>query len=449
MYKIVNNFVSYLNNKNSLITLTPSRSSFGNGAEEMLFGLIKSKKENKEIIFLYPRLKLFNKSFSLANREMFHLESNYLHSNITTYAKIGGCLISLYMVTLWSIDGLRKSNILRRIISFFFTRIDIDPQIKHGYMVAQIGRSEIWNPRKVKSFSWSIVKSMEWKKSFSNYTPPYLSKEKKNNLDQIRIKMGIPLSDWFVCLHVSEGIAPNKKTVRNASIGNYIKAIKSIVEAGGWVVRLGDSMMKPLPQMKRVIDYAHSPYKSELMDLYIINQCQFFIGLASGPTFVAALFDKPQILVNMTDWSMGVPLKKNNLILIKHVFSRSRDCFLSIEEIMQEPYQVTVFEKPSDEYFLVENTSDEIRDVVEEFLNHPDSFEYSSLQENFNKERRNAITRWINQGEPKWNGVSESEKIIGQYRIASRIDALGTVGNKYLEQNWKKDLHKKPIKFSL
>ena len=85
--------------------------------------------------------------------------------------------------------------------------------------------------------------------------------------------------------------------------------------------------MTPLPQMERVIDYAHSPYKSELLDLYLISQCRFLLGHNSGPDVVANLLRKPRLLVNMEDWSSGMLLKKGDLGIIKHVFSL---CFLVI-----------------------------------------------------------------------------------------------------------------------
>jgi hypothetical protein len=186
-----------------------------------------------------------------------------------------------------------------------------------------------------------------------------------------------------------------------------------------------------------VIDYAHTPYKSELMDMYLVSQCRFYVGTNSGPFDVATLFSKPMILVNTIEWSLALPAKRGDLAIIKHTFSRSRNRFLSIKEILEEPFGCQVFRPPSDEYVKVENTPEEIRDVIEEFLAKSEDYGYSELQEAFNEGRRRQIHRWLDQGEPFWPAPSKKDLVIEQYRIASRADSVaGTLGQKYLEQNW-------------
>ena len=250
--------------------------------------------------------------------------------------------------------------------------------------------------------------------------------------------MGIPLADWFVCLHVSEN---QPRIFKNASIANYIEAIKVITAAGGWVVRLGDPAMTPLPSMERVMDYVHTPYKSKLMDIYLISQCRFLIGLNSGPLNVATLFRKPVVLVNMVEWSVGFPLKKGDLAIIMHIYSRSHHRYLSIKEILEEPFTVQAMNAVSDGYEMVENTPEEIRDIVEEFLAMPEPYEYSNLQETFNETRRRHLRLGLEQGEPRcWSGLAARDIVVHQYRIASMIDAAeGTFGDRYLEQNWLAD----------
>jgi putative glycosyltransferase (TIGR04372 family) len=252
--------------------------------------------------------------------------------------------------------------------------------------------------------------------------------------------MGIPLEDWFVCLHVRETKNLKDSDNRDATIQNHFGGIKAITEKGGWVVRIGDSSMTPLPPMERVIDYPHTPYKSELMDMYLISQCRFFFGTNSGPSDVAMLFGKPMLLVNTHEWSANFPLRKGDLVLLKHTYSRSRDRFLSVSEILDEPFNCQIFGGRSEEYVKVENTQEEIRDVVEEFLNKPPDFVFSDLQKEFNQGRSKQIHRWLDEGEPFWNAAAKEDLVVEQYRIASRADSVsGTLGKKYLEENWHVD----------
>ena len=114
-------------------------------------------------------------------------------------------------------------------------------------------------------------------------------------------EMGIPKGAWYVCVYARDGgfyssknykEGTNKK-IRNSNIKNYIKAIKLITDRGGWVIRMGDRNMQPLSKIKNVIDYPFSEFKSDLMDLYLIKNCSFFICNHSGITGAAIKFEKP------------------------------------------------------------------------------------------------------------------------------------------------------------
>jgi len=304
-------------------------------------------------------------------------------------------------------------------------------------MTPTIGRSTLWNPERLNYFSQQIVIDKNWRRQYEEYVSPGLVERDRKHAEELRVQMGIALNDWFVCVHVREsGFRNDDEENRNSSIENYLKGIKAITEAGGWVVRIGDSSMTPLPQIERVVDYPFTAFKSELMDIYLISHCRFFIGTNSGPYDVATLFNRPMILVNPTEWTIGFPLKKGDLAIPKHLFSRSLDRFLSVNEILDEPFSWQDFGGGSNEYMMVENTPGEIREVVQEFLAEPKVFEYSELQEEFNVRRNQQIHRWFDQPD-SFGRTTPGNEIFRMYRIASRWNsAAGTLGQKYLEKNW-------------
>ena len=128
---------------------------------------------------------------------------------------------------------------------------------------------------------------------------------------------------------------------------------------------------------------------------------------------------------------MALPVKLGDLSILKHVFARSRDRFLAIREILNEPFRWEEVDLRSSEYTLVENTPEEIRDVIDEFLAKPEYYEYSELQKNLNQGRLDQIHNGFEQEE------STSDDLIEMYRIAARCDSsAATLGQKYLEQNW-------------
>ena len=233
--------------------------------------------------------------------------------------------------------------------------------------IPTIGTSRLWQTDDATTFSWDAVKELNWDEQYARYRSPRLTESKSRSAERLRVEMGIPLSDWFVALHVRED---GDLDYRNSSIGNYPDAIRVITRAGGWVVRLGDASMTPMPDMERVIDYAHSRWKSALMDLYLISECRFVFGTTSGPTEVALLFDRPVLIVNAESFFDWGPIRRGDLGILKHVYSPRLRRVVSVRELMEEPFESQRVSTPADSrgYQLIENSPAEIRDVVEEFM---------------------------------------------------------------------------------
>jgi len=143
-------------------------------------------------------------------------------------------------------------------------------------------------------------------------------------------------------------------------------------------------------------------------------------------------------MVNLTEWSTAFPVLKGSLGIIKHVFSRSLNRFLSVKELLEKPLfecQGGLFDL-SDDYFMVENSPEEIRDVVEEFLAHSDEYQYSELQQEFNYWWKLQMRLGLSEESSPTFPLSD---VVEKYRHARTDSSEGTVGQKYLEQNWLAD----------
>jgi putative glycosyltransferase (TIGR04372 family) len=445
---LVNKIFGFFNRKSPVLIVTPWCRNIGNCAEEMYYGLLKARREGKEVVFLFPHELFWKFRFGVTNRELFIIKSDYcLLSSNNIWRYLAGWLLTLGFGTLRASYLLHRKGLrgLRRL----WPRIPLRPY-NGGYTLPTIGVSTLWQPHGINRFSWEIVRALDWKGQYNEYLPVRLSDEKRRHAQRVRAEMGIPQLDWFVCLHVREGGFKKDAELgayRNASIQNYIKGIQVITDAGGWVVRMGDSSMTPLPPMERVIDYPHTPFKSDLMDIYLISECRFYIGVNSGPADIVRLFQKHMVLTNLTEWLVMFPVQKGDLAIIRHVFSRSRNRLLSVKEIVTETKEILsetteivggVLRDPGEEYVFFENTEEEIRDVIEEYLKKPGDYNYSELQCAFNHERSVEIHRWLDQ-DFLWQ-YDPLEDAIDKYRIASRADSvLGTLGQRYLEQNWIED----------
>tara|TARA_B110000008_G_scaffold272542_1_gene305449 strand:- start:4212 stop:5666 length:1455 start_codon:yes stop_codon:yes gene_type:complete len=190
-------------------------------------------------------------------------------------------------------------------------------------------------------------------------------------------KLGLPDDAWYVTLHVREPgyRGENKKNTteqwRNANCNDYIKSCKAITDAGGWVFRMGDDNMTPLPEMKQVIDYAHSvDIRSDIMDIFLGATCRFLIGTASGYLDVPKYFGVPIIFTNCTQSSPYFNMKENDLYLPRLLKDKKTHRYLSFEEYMSPPLSmIGTYDRFNKEGLVwVENTPEEIKDATLEML---------------------------------------------------------------------------------
>ena len=123
--------------------------------------------------------------------------------------------------------------------------------------------------------------------------------------------MGVPAGAWYVALHArSGGFHREGKIVhqahRNADIETYLDAVREVTTRGGWVIRLGDKSMEPLPAIPRLIDYARGPHKGPRMDVFLAATARFFVGVTSGLSHVPTTFGTPCLLTNWVSNSLPV-----------------------------------------------------------------------------------------------------------------------------------------------
>jgi len=186
--------------------------------------------------------------------------------------------------------------------------------------------------------------------------------------------LGIPKGSWYVCLHVREPGFHNKwhksnPGTRNADVMTYLPAIREVVARGGYVIRMGDASMRPLPKEKGIVDYALSDLKSEFMDLFLCASCKFFIGTNSGLGLVPPIFGVP---CAMTNWSpICLPQwYPNDTYIPKLIYSAKLGRLLTYSELLFSKAGWLQFEKPLAEegMTVVDNSAEEIKEFVLEML---------------------------------------------------------------------------------
>lgn len=192
---------------------------------------------------------------------------------------------------------------------------------------------------------------------------------------------GLTKGDWFVCLHVrSSGYYAEKvgtpQHFRNTPIEDYYPLIQSIVEQGGWVIRMGDPLTPPLnfaalgKPGSRVIDYAHKPERSPELDVALSASCRLFVSSPSGLHTVAHAFGRPVCPVNFPIYA-GFPWHAEEIFIPQRYFSRLLGRVLTAEELLSSdvPHRDHHFLLEMAGLELLHNKPNDLVEVVREALN--------------------------------------------------------------------------------
>jgi len=189
----------------------------------------------------------------------------------------------------------------------------------------------------------------------------------------LKREWGMQPEDWYVCLHVRDAefygeLRGFGQAIRNSGdLETYQDAIRYITDQGGWVIKLGGPKAPALPAMPRVVDYARSPAKSELLDLYLIRHARFFIGTTSGLTNVAISFNGPCALVNCASPDAQLWSSKVRFIFKPIIAENGQP--LNQLQMSSTPWRWRTFNVEVLERYgarIQNNTADEILETVKE-----------------------------------------------------------------------------------
>lgn len=119
-------------------------------------------------------------------------------------------------------------------------------------------------------------------------------------LDSYLTSVGHSGARGFVTVHCREDGFRDQTAhrARNARIADCLPALQRLVALGYTVIRIGDPSMSRLPERPGFVDYAHSPRKSQKLDVLLVAGAAFHIGSSSGMSLVPLLFGTPCLFLN-------------------------------------------------------------------------------------------------------------------------------------------------------
>ena len=201
--------------------------------------------------------------------------------------------------------------------------------------------------------------------------------------------------------------------------------------------------MTPLPAcMERVIDYPFTSEKSGAMDLYLIQNCRFYMGMLSGPWDIAELLKKDKLGVKIYECSVGFAYGKRDRVIFKHVFSHEKERFLSLKELFSSGDDLmNINGVTSDAYRYVDNSEEEIAEAVSNYL------QLIGRRDAVVSEFEAEVSRyWKSQAQERLitgnitGRAGSRQRRIEELRIRAKIEVSETfIDPTYLQKNWDSD----------
>ena len=366
--------------KERYLLCTPPWDSYGAMFESIFLAVNLARIYGKIPIFFYPKRHYAPhlKFRGMLNRELAKI--------VVEGKTISGDTLFQRLVAIWLDFNriLRKKHIIGSINHFFgrmmpkkmrgvLREAKLSPNLQHGfivpYYVGYCGRESSRDLSRL----LGIKETVNWGEVYKNAVPLDLTDDQKIAGKKIQAEMGMKDDDPFVCLYVRDRGFDSMSTLShqglyNADITNFIPMISFLQSAGLHVVRVGDPTMVPLAEAgPKFIDYVHTEFYSELMDLYLYRNCAFWVGTMGGARYAPMAYGRPCVVVNGLYLEIsGHCITGDDVFLAKHVYSKQMRRFMSLREQLDRIDELNE-NGPWSEYVPVENTPEELCTAVKEF----------------------------------------------------------------------------------
>jgi len=344
---------------------TPLIYGIGCASEQISMAAAQAKRTNKKLLIF--KTYFFRKllKYKICNNALFEKlifddyridKKNYIYQ-----------LINFFIQLEFSI---------RRFLAIIFKSIfNID--LGEEFRFALLGSLDLYNEKKrnIAYLNLMPVNIVEAKVDINKK-----EKEKCKNL----FRDYNPKKKKIVCLHVRDHHYYNdfhRRSYRNSNIYNYQGLIEYLIEKNYLVVRLGDkSATKINFKHKDFVDYPFTEIKSEIMDLFLIKECFFYVGTPSGPMDTAYMFNKPLLLTNLYCIYPSFPRKSVDRGIFRKIICKKTGKILSLYDFAKLNIKYHQTEVYINEYDFKENTNSELVDAIKEYVKNIEK------SQNFKKE---------------------------------------------------------------
>ena len=402
---------------------TPLVYGIGAASEHIAIAASYAKKTKKKLLLIKTRSLKKLLKYKVCNNALF--DSLVINNEIKNKNLIYKFIDFLIQVEF----------VIRRTLAIVFKSLfSID--LGEKFRFALLGSSDIYSESKIQNYDEVLPLSIKESKIDLNKKDKEICFKLLKNFD--------PENNKIVCLHVrDDGYYKdgNRRAYRNSNINNYIELIENLISKDYLVFRLGDNTANKINyDNKRFINYPFTDLKSDLMDLFLIKECAFYIGTPSGPMDTAYLFDKPVLMTNLYDVYPSFPRKKNDRGIFKTVIKKKTGEKLNIKEFANLNINYHQTEVLIEDLQFIENTKEELYLGINEYLKLIEkNFEFEKSQINFNNFLRNRLEEIYSTEVKNMNFFKNNIWKRNEFlRIVKRFKSCeGTYTSSYLNNNLK------------
>ena len=197
--------------------------------------------------------------------------------------------------------------------------------------------------------------------------------------------LGVPSDAPWVCIHNRDAEYLNTKLAasksspekswgyhnyRDFSAKSMVLAAEELTKRGYYVLRMGAVVAEQLISTNpKIVDYASTPLRSDLGDIFLLANCAAYLGSDSGIASVPFIFCRPVIHINWPLSQVATLTFQGPLIFItKHLYHQATKRHLGIREVFDRKIinasESRVYEEAGVD--VIDNTPEEICDLAVE-----------------------------------------------------------------------------------
>ena len=221
-------------------------------------------------------------------------------------------------------------------------------------------------------------------------------------------KIGIQKNDKWVCIHNRDSVYldyeyPKKNwsfhTNRDFSVESLLSAAELFAQNGYYVLRMGKRQKhKLISKNSKIIDYSFSEIRCDLMDIYLLANCEFFFGGESGPSDISYTFCRPCYGINFPPtyfyesrahldssfiFKRIKNLKNNQLLSLKNIFKNKNGQRLNNINMSDFDYNKANQENLK----FIDNSEEDIRAFADEILRERMGEKIESNEDSINQKK--------------------------------------------------------------